>query len=176
MKSNFGMVKEFMNAFGQNVKTKSDWPTDKECQLRVALIDEELQELRDSILSQDVVGVADALTDLLYVVYGAGHTFGIDLDSCFREVHRSNMSKLGGDGNPVYNEAGKVLKGPKYSPPDLGFVLTEPFMVPDIPIMPNLDVEREKRMQVRIENARAEIEMVERLMARQKKEKNNVSL
>jgi hypothetical protein len=79
------------------------------------------------------------------------------------------MSKLGGDGNPVYNEAGKVLKGPKYSPPDLGFVLTEPFMVPDIPIMPNLDVEREKRMQVRIENARAEIEMVERFMARQKR-------
>jgi len=84
-----------------------------------------LQELRDSILSQDVVGVADALTDLLYVVYGAGHTFGIDLDRCFREVHRSNMSKLGSDGKPIYNESGKVMKGPSYSVPNLSFIQIE---------------------------------------------------
>lgn len=123
--TNFDMVKEFMNAFGQNVRIEPNWGTDKEQKLRVDLIDEELRELRDAMVFKDIIGVADALTDLLYVVYGAGHTFGIDLDRCFREVHRSNMSKLGSDGKPIYNESGKVMKGPSYSVPNLSFIQIE---------------------------------------------------
>ena len=114
-----------MNAFGQNVRIEPNWGTDKEQKLRVDLIDEELRELRDAMVFKDIIGVADALTDLLYVVYGAGHTFGIDLDRCFREVHRSNMSKLGSDGKPIYNESGKVMKGPSYSVPNLSFIQIE---------------------------------------------------
>src|SRR5210317_1400785 len=117
--TNFDMVREFMNAFEQEVKTKTEMP-DKETQvLRYALIHEELNEFVDAMKKEDLVEVADALTDLLYVVYGAGHAFGIDLDKCFAEVQRSNMSKLGEDGKPIYREDGKVMKGPNYSEPDL---------------------------------------------------------
>ena len=117
--TNFGMVSEFMNAFGQEVKTKTEMP-DKETQvLRYALIAEELNEFVDAMKQEDLVEVADALTDLLYVVYGAGHAFGIDLDKCFDEVQRSNMSKLGEDGKPMYRDDGKVMKGPNFSEPQL---------------------------------------------------------
>ena len=113
--TNFGMVSEFMNAFGQEVKTKTEMP-DKETQvLRYALIAEELNEFVDAMKQEDLVEVADALADLLYVVYGAGHAFGIDLDKCFAEVQRSNMSKLGEDGKPMYRDDGKVMKGPNFS-------------------------------------------------------------
>jgi predicted HAD superfamily Cof-like phosphohydrolase len=117
--SNFNKVKAFMNTYGQDVNEKSSFPEDTIVQLRVDLIEEELNELKEAIKNNDLVEVADALTDILYVTYGAGHSFGVDLDKCFDEVQRSNMSKLGEDGNPIYNESGKVMKGPNYSAPDL---------------------------------------------------------
>ena len=117
--SNFDDVKNFMEIYGQEIKTKSSFPNEKIVQLRYDLIKEELDELAVAIKDKDIVEVADALTDLLYVVYGAGHSFGIDLDKCFAEVQRSNMSKLDIDGNPIYNENGKVMKGPNYSKPNL---------------------------------------------------------
>ena len=117
--SNFNKVKAFMNTYGQDVNEKASFPEDTIVQLRVDLIEEELNELKEAIKNNDLVEVADALTDILYVTYGAGHSFGVDLDKCFDEVQRSNMSKLGADGNPIYNESGKVMKGPNYSAPDL---------------------------------------------------------
>ncbi len=117
--SNFDDVKDFMEIYGQEVKTKSSFPNKKIIQLRYDLIKEELDELRQAIKEKDIIEVADALTDLLYVVYGAGHAFGIDLDKCFAEVQRSNLSKLDIDGKPIYNENGKVMKGPNYSKPNL---------------------------------------------------------
>ena len=108
-----------MSTFGQEVKIKPDFPDEKIQKLRVDLIEEELSELKDAIKNKDMKEVADALTDILYVTYGAGHAFGIDLDSCFDEVQKSNMSKLGKDGKPIYNEHGKVLKGPDYFKPNL---------------------------------------------------------
>ena len=126
--SNFELVKKFMEVYGQEVKSVPAWPESKIVKLRYDLIEEELLELQDATGDHDIVAVADALTDLLYVVYGAGHSYGIDLDRCFREVHRSNMSKLGKDGKPIRNEAGKVMKGPDYSEPDLTFVEEPPFM------------------------------------------------
>ena len=117
--SNFNKVKAFMNTYGQDVNEKASFPEDTIVQLRVDLIEEELNELKEAIKNNDLVEVADALTDILYVTYGAGHSFGVDLDKCFDEVQRSNMSKLGEDGNPIYNDTGKVMKGPNYSAPDL---------------------------------------------------------
>ena len=117
--SNFNKVKAFMNTYGQDVKEKASFPEDSIVQLRVDLIEEELNELKEAIKNNDIVEVADALTDILYVTYGAGHSFGVNLDKCFDEVQRSNMSKLGEDGNPIYNDSGKVMKGPYYSAPDL---------------------------------------------------------
>ena len=117
--SNFESVKKFMKTFGQEVKEKAEFPTDKITSLRYDLIREELDELKDAIDNKDIKEVADALTDILYVTYGAGHAFGINLDKCFAEVQDSNMSKLGDDGKPIYNEKGKVLKGPNYFKPDL---------------------------------------------------------
>ena len=117
--SNFESVKKFMKTFGQEVKEKAEFPTDKITSLRYYLIQEELDELKEAIDNKDIKEVADALTDILYVTYGAGHAFGINLDKCFNEVQNSNMSKLGDDGKPIYNEKGKVLKGPNYFKPDL---------------------------------------------------------
>ena len=119
--TNFDRVREFMEVFGQEVKIKPDWPKEEICDLRVDLIGEEFDELREAIYTKEgtLVDVADALTDLLVVIYGAGHAFGLDLDACFKEIHRSNMSKLGEDGKPIYREDGKVLKGPEYTEPDL---------------------------------------------------------
>ena len=117
--TNFEAVGEFMNTFGQEVKTDPDWPDEDTQKLRLELIAEELEEMWDAIENKDLVGVADALTDILYVTYGAGHAFGIDLDKCFDEVQNSNMSKLGENGEPIYNESGKVMKGPNYFKPDL---------------------------------------------------------
>jgi len=117
--SNFDDVKYFMEKYGQEIKTKSSFPNEKIIQLRYDLIKEELDELSLAIKEKDIIEVADALTDLLYVVYGAGHAFGIDLDKCFAEVQRSNLSKLDIDGKPIYNENGKVMKGPNYSKPNL---------------------------------------------------------
>ena len=117
--SNFNKVKTFMETFGQEVKTKPSFSTDKINSLRHDLIKEELEELKEAMENKDLLEVADALTDILYVTYGAGHAFGIDLDKCFEEVQNSNMSKLGEDGKPIYNESGKVMKGPKYFKPDL---------------------------------------------------------
>jgi predicted HAD superfamily Cof-like phosphohydrolase len=117
--SNFNKVKTFMETFGQEVKTKPSFSTDKINSLRYDLIKEELEELKEAMENKDLLEVADALTDILYVTYGAGHAFGIDLDKCFEEVQNSNMSKLGEDGKPIYNESGKVMKGPKYFKPDL---------------------------------------------------------
>ncbi len=117
--SNFNKVKTFMETFGQEVKNKPSFSTDKINSLRYDLIKEELEELKVAMESKDLLEVADALTDILYVTYGAGHSFGIDLDKCFEEVQNSNMSKLGEDGKPIYNESGKVMKGPKYFKPDL---------------------------------------------------------
>ena len=117
--SNFSKVGIFMKTFGQEVKNKPSLSSDKINQLRISLIKEELDELKEAMNSKDLLEVADALTDLLYVTYGAGHAFGIDLDKCFEEVQNSNMSKLGEDGKPIYNEAGKVMKGPNYFKPDL---------------------------------------------------------
>ena len=117
--SNFEDVKTFMKTFGQMVRTKPQFPEEKTMQLRYDLIKEELDELSLAIKEKNLIEVADALTDLLYVVYGAGHSFGIDLDKCFAEVQRSNLSKLNIDGKPIYNENGKVMKGPNYSKPNL---------------------------------------------------------
>ena len=117
--SNFNKVKTFMETFGQEVKTKPSFSTDKINSLRYDLIKEELEELKEAMENKDLLEVADALTDILYVTYGAGHAFGIDLDKCFEEVQSSNMSKLSEDGKPIYNEFGKVMKGPKYFKPDL---------------------------------------------------------
>ena len=117
--SNFSKVGIFMKTFGQEVKNKPSFSTDKINKLRLALIKEELSELTDAINNKDLLEVADALTDILYVTYGAGHAFGIDLDKCFDEVQNSNMSKLDEDGKPIYNENGKVMKGPNYFKPDL---------------------------------------------------------
>ena len=117
--SNFDDVKIFMETYGQEVNTKPSFPNKKIVQLRYNLIKEELDELYSAIKDNDIIEVADALTDLLYVVYGAGHSWGINLDKCFAEVQRSNMSKLGRDGKPIYNEHGKVMKGPNYSKPNL---------------------------------------------------------
>ena len=117
--SNFNKVKTFMQTFGQEVKIKPSFSSDKINSLRYDLIKEELEELKVAMESKDLLEVADALTDILYVTYGAGHAFGIDLDQCFEEVQNSNMSKLDVDGKPIYNESGKVMKGPKYFKPDL---------------------------------------------------------
>ena len=117
--SNFNKVKTFMKTFGQEIKTKPSFSTDKINNLRYDLIKEELEELKVAMENKDLLEVADALTDILYVTYGAGHAFGIDLDKCFEEVQSSNMSKLGEDGKPIYHENGKVMKGPKYFKPDL---------------------------------------------------------
>ena len=117
--TNFQKVKVFMETFGQEVKNSSSLSTDKINELRISLIEEELDELKKAIIDKDIKEVADALTDILYVTYGAGHAFGIDLDRCFEEVQNSNMSKLGNDGKPIYNESGKVMKGPNYFKPNL---------------------------------------------------------
>ena len=117
--SNFNKVGTFMKTFGQEVKTKPSFSTDKINKLRMDLIKEELDELQEAMKNKDLLEVADALTDILYVTYGAGHAFGIDLDKCFDEVQNSNMSKLGENGEPIYNESGKVMKGPNYFKPDL---------------------------------------------------------
>jgi predicted HAD superfamily Cof-like phosphohydrolase len=117
--TNFQKVKFFMKIFGQEVKDNASFGTDKINQLRYNLIKEELDELKTSINDKNLLEVADALTDILYVTYGAGHAFGIDLDKCFDEVQKSNMSKLDTNGKPIYNESGKVMKGPKYFKPDL---------------------------------------------------------
>ena len=117
--TNLELVEDFMLAFGQDVELTPIIPDRAITELRLALIEEEVDELREALKKNDLVEVADALTDILYVVYGAGHAFGIDLDECFNEVHRSNMTKLGEDGRPMYREDGKVMKGPHYSEPDL---------------------------------------------------------
>ena len=117
--SNFNKVKTFMETFGQEVKNRPSFSDDKINNLRYDLIKEELEELKVAMENKDLLEVADALTDILYVTYGAGHAFGINLDKCFDEVQNSNMSKLGEDGKPIYNESGKVMKGPKYFKPDL---------------------------------------------------------
>jgi len=117
--TNFEKVKQFMQTFGQEVKTKASFSDEKTNQLRLDLISEELEELKNAMASKDLLEVADALTDILYVTYGAGHAFGINLDKCFDEVQNSNMSKLDSDGKPIYNESGKVMKGPDYFKPDL---------------------------------------------------------
>jgi predicted HAD superfamily Cof-like phosphohydrolase len=117
--SNFNKVGTFMKTFGQEVKTKPSFSSDKINKLRIDLIKEELEELQEAMKNNDLLEVADALTDILYVTYGAGHAFGIDLDKCFDEIQNSNMSKLGENGEPIYNESGKVMKGPNYFKPDL---------------------------------------------------------
>ena len=117
--TNFDKVGIFMKTFGQEVKDKPSFSTDKINKLRIDLIKEELNELTEALNNKDLLEVADALTDILYVTYGAGHAFGLNLDNCFDEVQRSNMSKLGEDGQPIYNELGKVMKGPNYFKPDL---------------------------------------------------------
>ena len=119
MKTNFELVKEFMTTFGQEIRSTPGLPQESIVALREDLIEEEFDELRNAIKYNDIVEVADALTDILYVVYGAGAAFGIDLDACFKEVHASNMSKLDENGNVIYNENGKVMKGPNYFRPDL---------------------------------------------------------
>jgi len=117
--SNFEDVKKFMKAFGQKVITKPQFPDEKTMNLRFDLIKEELNELEQAMKENNLIEVADALTDILYVTYGAGCAYGVDLDKCFKEVQRANMSKLGNDGRPIYNEKGKVMKGPNYLPPNL---------------------------------------------------------
>jgi len=117
--SNFNDVKTFMKTYGQEVRTRASFPEDKIVKLRYDLLKEELDELEVAIKEKNLVEVADALTDILYVAYGAGCAFGIDLDKCFAEVQKSNMSKLGTDGKPIYNESGKVMKGPNYIKPNL---------------------------------------------------------
>ena len=117
--TNFGRVKKFMETFGQEIKEKAEFPDNKITALRYDLIKEELAELTEAMNNKDLLEVADALTDILYVTYGAGHAFGINLDKCFEEVQNSNMSKLDENGKPIYNEHGKVMKGPNYFKPDL---------------------------------------------------------
>ena len=117
--SNFESVRKFMETFGQEVKKKAEFPSEKITSLRYDLINEELEEFKEAISKRDIKEVADALTDILYVTYGAGHAFGINLDKCFKEVQNSNMSKLGEDGKPIYNDKGKVMKGPNYFKPNL---------------------------------------------------------
>ncbi|MDC0943994.1 nucleoside triphosphate pyrophosphohydrolase family protein [Candidatus Pelagibacter sp.] len=117
--SNFNKVGTFMKTFGQEVKNKPSFSSDKINKLRIDLIKEELDELQEAMKNNDLLEVADALTDILYVTYGAGHAFGINLDKCFEEVQNSNMSKLGENGQPIYNDSGKVMKGPNYFKPDL---------------------------------------------------------
>ena len=117
--TNFNKVGEFMKTFGQEVKNEPSFSTNKINELRVSLIQEELDELKEAMHNKDLLEVADALTDILYVTYGAGHAFGIDLDKCFDEVQNSNMSKLDENGKPIYNDSGKVMKGPNYFKPDL---------------------------------------------------------
>ena len=117
--TNFEKVKKFMITFGQEVKEKAEFPNEKITSLRYDLINEELEEFKEAISKRDIKEVADALTDILYVTYGAGHAFGINLDKCFKEVQNSNMSKLGEDGKPIYNDKGKVMKGPNYFKPNL---------------------------------------------------------
>jgi len=117
--SNFEDVKTFMETFGQMVRTKPQFPDEETMQLRYDLIKEELNELEQAMKTKNLKEVADALTDILYVTYGAGYAYGINLDKCFKEVQRANMSKLGNDGKPIYNEKGKVMKGPNYSEPNL---------------------------------------------------------
>ena len=117
--TNFNKVGIFMKTFGQEIKNRPSFSTEKINQLRISLIQEEVDELKEAMANNDLLEVADALTDLLYVTYGAGHAFGIDLDKCFNEVQNSNMSKLGKDGKPIYNQLGKVMKGPNYFKPDL---------------------------------------------------------
>lgn len=121
--TNFELVGDFMESFGQDVKDEPKFPDSDTMKLRYELIREELEEFQTALDNRDLVETADALTDLLYVVYGAGHAFGIDLDACFSEVHRSNMSKLDSNGRPIYREDGKVLKGPNYFEPDLKSIL-----------------------------------------------------
>lgn len=118
--TNFEKVGDFMEAFGQEVLDSPRYPGFSVAELRLELIEEEVQELKDGFENRNMLAIADALTDILYVVYGAGHAFGIDLDDCFHEVHRSNMTKLGPEGRPLYREDGKVLKGPNYEEPNLG--------------------------------------------------------
>ena len=118
--TNFESVRKFMETFGQEIKEKAQFPNEKITSLRYDLIKEELDELKEAMDNNDIKEVADALTDILYVTYGAGHAFGINLDKCFEEVQNSNMSKLGLDGKPIYNDKGKVMKGPNYFKPDLG--------------------------------------------------------
>ena len=117
--TNFEKVKKFMETFGQEIKEKAQFPNEKITSLRHDLIKEELDELKEAMNNNDIKEVADALTDILYVTYGAGHAFGINLDKCFEEVQNSNMSKLGSDGKPIYNDKGKVMKGPNYFKPNL---------------------------------------------------------
>ena len=117
--TNFENVRKFMETFGQEIKEKAEFPSEKITTLRHDLIKEELNELKEAMDNNDIKEVADALTDILYVTYGAGHAFGINLDKCFEEVQNSNMSKLGSDGKPIYNDKGKVMKGPNYFKPDL---------------------------------------------------------
>ena len=117
--SNFTDVKIFMETFGQLVRKKPNFPDEKTMQLRFDLIQEELNELKEAMNTKNLKEIADALTDILYVTYGAGYAYGIDLDKCFKEVQRSNMSKLSEDGKPIYNEKGKVMKGPNYTPPNI---------------------------------------------------------
>ena len=117
--TNFQKVKKFMETFGQEVKSRPSFSSDKINMLRYNLIKEELEEFKQALDNNDLLEVADALTDILYVTYGAGHAFGINLDACFEEVQSSNMSKLGSDGKPIYNDQGKVMKGPNYFKPDL---------------------------------------------------------
>jgi len=117
--TNFESVRKFMETFGQEIKEKPGFPNNKIISLRFNLIKEELEELKEAIQNKDIKEVADALTDILYVTYGAGHAFGINLDKCFKEVQNSNMSKLGVDGKPIYNDKGKVMKGPNYFKPNL---------------------------------------------------------
>jgi predicted HAD superfamily Cof-like phosphohydrolase len=117
--SNFDDVKKFMETFGQIVRTKPQFPDEKTMQLRFDLIKEELGELQEAMNTKNLKEIADALTDILYVTYGAGYAYGVNLDKCFEEVQRANMSKLGNDGKPIFNDKGKVMKGPNYTPPDL---------------------------------------------------------
>ena len=121
--TNFEKVRLFMQTYGQEVKNKAEFSNEKTNQLRIDLIKEELEELQQAMKDKNLLEVADSLTDILYVTYGAGHAFGIDLDKCFEEVQNSNMSKLGSDGKPIYNESGKVMKGPNYFKPDLSKVI-----------------------------------------------------
>jgi len=122
--TNFESVRKFMETFGQEIKEKAGFPNEKITSLRYDLINEELDELKEAMDNKDIKEVADALTDILYVTYGAGHAFGINLDKCFKEVQNSNMSKLGEDGKPIYNDKGKVMKGPNYFKPDFSKFVT----------------------------------------------------